>query len=134
MAVATISNAAGSEGLATGVAAGNTNITATVGTISITTMLTVTNATLTAVAVTPDPVTITAAGGIQKFTATGTFSDTTTLNITTAVMWTSDKPLVVSIDPMTGIATATGAAGETATITATEMASGLYGTAAVTLN
>ena len=131
MAAATISNAAGSEGLATGVDIGNTTITATVGTITISTTLVVTNATLMAIAVTPKMVTITAVTGSQQFTATGTFSDGSMLNITNSVMWASDKPLLVAIDPMTGLATAPGAAGDTAMITAT--LSGVTGTADVTL-
>ncbi len=131
--VATISNATGDEGLVTSVSTNNTIITATFGAVSISTMLTVTSATLTTVAVTPSTAMIAAVNGTQNFTAKGTFSDGTMLDLTTAVMWTSSDDLVVTIDLNTGRAMATGAAAATATITATEMISGMSGTAAVTL-
>src|SRR5437867_2948110 len=55
-AVATISNAGGSQGLATSVAAGTTTIAATLGLVSGNTTLTVTAATLSTIDVTPtDP-------------------------------------------------------------------------------
>jgi hypothetical protein len=69
-AVATISNAVGSNGLATSAAAGITTITATSGAISGATQLTVTPAALVAITVTPvNPVI--ALGTTQQFTATG---------------------------------------------------------------
>lgn len=128
--VATIANGAGSQGLATGVAAGTINIKATLGTVIGTTTLTVTSDPLMSIAITPATVTI-PAGGTQQFTATGTFTGRLTLDLTTQVTWSSDKPATVAIDPTTGFATAPGAAADTATITAT--ISGMSTTAAVTL-
>jgi len=74
--VATISNAAGSNGLATSVSTGTTTITATSGSISATMTLTVTPATLVSIGVTPTNPSI-AKGTKQQFTATGTYSDKT---------------------------------------------------------
>ena len=84
--VATISNATGTRGLATGVAAGTTTITATRGTISGSTTLTVTSATLSTIAVTPNTQTA-QVGTTVQYTATGTFTDNSTLDITSQVTW-----------------------------------------------
>ena len=89
-AVATISNAAGSNGLATSVSAGSTTITAASGSISGSTTLTVTPATLVSIEVTPANPSI-AKGTSKQFTATGTYSDNTTQNLTTAVTWSSSN-------------------------------------------
>ncbi len=83
-AVATVSSA----GLAASVAVGSTTITATSGSIDGTAVLTVTNATLASIAVTPANPSI-VKGTTQQFTATGTFSDSTTQNLTTQVTWSS---------------------------------------------
>src|SRR5664279_3264334 len=83
-AVAKISNSAGTQGLATGIAPGNTSITATLGPItSLPAALTVTNATLTSIAVAPATASI-ELGYQQTYAATGTFSDGSTLTITTS--------------------------------------------------
>src|SRR5262249_41277056 len=66
-AAATISNAAGSKGLASTVAAGTTNISAALGAISGATALTVTSATLQSIAITPANPSI-AKGTTQQFT------------------------------------------------------------------
>jgi len=99
--VATISNAAGSYGLATSVAVGPTTITATLGPVSGTTTLTVTNATLSSIAVTPTNPSI-ANGTTKQFTATGTYSDSTTQNITLSVTWSSSTGSVATISNTAG--------------------------------
>ena len=98
---ATISNAAGSHGLATSVAAGSTTITATQGTVSGITTLNVTNATLSSIAVTPTNPSI-AMGLMKQFIATGTYSDTTTLDMTQLVTWTSSSLPVATISNAAG--------------------------------
>src|SRR5207245_9684896 len=85
-AVATISNAGGSQGLATSVAAGTTTITATLGGVSGSTTLTVTAAILSTITVTPTTPSI-ANGTTRQFTATGTYSDSTTQDLTTQAAW-----------------------------------------------
>ena len=116
---ATISNADGSEGLASGASQGQTTITATQGGISGTATLNVTAATLVSIAVTPANDSV-ARGLDQQFTATGTYTDSTTQNLTDSVTWSSSADGVVSIsnaDGSRGLGT-TGTTG-TATVTAT---------------
>ena len=85
-AVATI----GATGLATGVSAGTTAITATSGSIAGTTNLTVGNLpTLVSIAVTPVSLSL-ALGVSQQFTATGTYSDGSTQSLTgSALTWSA---------------------------------------------
>ena len=100
-AVATVSNAAGSKGLATAVTVGAAKISATLGSISGSTTLTVTPATLQSISVTPPAPSI-AKGTTQQFVATGTYSDGSTQTLTTQVTWASSA---------TGVATISNAAG-----------------------
>lgn len=91
--VATIS----ANGIATGVTPGQTNVVATVGTISGSAWLTVTSATLTGLAVNPTNSSI-AAGTTQAFTASGTFSDGSQQDLTTQVQWASSNPSAATIN------------------------------------
>ena len=109
--VATISTG----GLATGVAAGTSIITATLGSVSGTTTLTVTVATLQSIAVTPASPSL-AVGTTQQLTATGTYSDGSTANITSSVTWTSGATAVATVSA-SGLLTGVGSG--TAVITAT---------------
>ncbi len=116
---ATISNAVGSEGLASALNVGTTTITAGSGAITGSTRLRVTAATLVTIEVTPTEQSI-ANGTSQQFTATGTYTDNTTQNITTQVTWGSDDTDVATIsnaDGSEGLATSQGEG--SATITAT---------------
>src|SRR5208337_1168110 len=92
-----------SSGLATGVAAGSSTIQATSGSISGSTSLTVTAATVVSIAVTPANPSI-AAGQQQPFTATGTYTDGSHQNLTSTATWTSSAPSVATISG--GLATA----------------------------
>jgi uncharacterized protein YjdB len=104
-----------STGLATGIAAGTVTISAKSGSVTGTAMLTVTSATLSAIAVTPaNP--STAIGTTLQFTATGTFSDSSHQDITLSVLWSSGTPAVATINNQ-GLAT--GISAGTSTITAT---------------
>ena len=95
--VATISNTAGSQGLATSVAAGSSAIRAAYqGVTSSAAQLTVTGAALVSVAVSPQTSSI-ALGTSQQFIATGTYTDGSTKVITTSVSWTSSAPGVATI-------------------------------------
>jgi 6-phosphogluconolactonase (cycloisomerase 2 family) len=116
---ATISNVAGSQGLATAAAVGTATISAAVDGLTGTATLTVTPATLLSIAVTPANPSI-PAGLTQAFVATGTYSDGSTQNLTTAATWTSATPAVATISnaaPTSG--TATGVAAGMSIITAT---------------
>ncbi len=133
---ATISNAAGSQGLATGVGAGSTTITATLGAATPgTTTLTVTAATLVAVTVTPVNQTLIANGTTLQFTATGIFSDSTTQNITSQVTWTSSNTSYATISNASGSkGYATSVNAGTTTITATHSGTGLSGNTLLTVS
>ena len=107
-----------SGGLATGVAAGTTQITATMGTVtSPGVTLTVTSLTLTSIAVTPATPAHLKVGATQQFTATGTYSDSSTADITATVTWASGTTATATITASGGLAT--GVAGGTTSITAT---------------
>lgn len=99
--VATVSNAAGSDGLVSGVAAGTASIVASLGSVADSASVRVTNATLFSIAITPAAATI-AAGTDQQFTARGTFSDGSQQDITTLVNWTSTDTTVATIENSAG--------------------------------
>jgi trimeric autotransporter adhesin len=108
--VASISNASGSNGLASSAGQGAATITATLGTISGSTGLTVTAATLVSIAITPLSPSITD-GTTQQFTATGTYTDNSTQNLTASVTWTSADTTIASVSNAagsSGLATAAG--------------------------
>ncbi len=94
-----------SGGLATGVAPGSSNITASVGGISGGTTLTV-NAALVSIAISSPTSSITV-GQSTQFTALGTYSDGSTNDITAGVTWVSPKPTVATISAG-GLATGAG--------------------------
>jgi hypothetical protein len=117
--VATISNADGSEGLATSVTDGVTTITATFDFVSDNTTLTVTPAELVSIDVTPTTQTI-GIGVTLQFTATGTYTDETTQDITTSVTWSSSNTAKATISNAGGSeGLATAVANGSTTITAT---------------
>ncbi|PKG78374.1 Ig domain-containing protein [Shewanella sp. Actino-trap-3] len=85
------------NGLATGIDAGTSLITATLDTITDDSNLTVINATLDSITVTPSDPTI-SNGNTKQFTATGTYSDTSEINITSSVTWSSADTLVATMN------------------------------------
>jgi hypothetical protein len=87
-AVATISTASPTQGFATGITSGTTIISAKVGGVQGSTSLTVSNARLVSLVVTPGDFTV-GVDGHQQLTAIGTFSDGSTLNLTTQCLWRS---------------------------------------------
>ena len=118
--VATISNAAGSNGVATGQGVGTTNIVATFnGTNSNTVVLNGTAATLVSIAVTPNASPSVVVGLTIPFTATGTYTDGTTANLTSSVTWTSSNTSAATISNATDTkGQATGAGAGSSNITA----------------
>jgi hypothetical protein len=122
LSVASISNAAGSQGRAFGAGTGTSAITAvSAGVTSNIATLTVTPAVLASLAVTPTGVDM-AINTTQQFTAIGTFSDSTTQNLTTSITWGSSNGGAISISNVSGLrglATALGTSDGTSTITAT---------------
>ena len=122
--VATISNAAGSKGLATSLARGTTTITATLGNKHGTSVLTVAAPVLHSLQMTPFLANI-KAGATQAFTATAILSDGSTQDATGNAAWTvSDSTVttiaVATMGPMRR-AVATGVAAGTVTVQATYM-------------
>jgi uncharacterized protein YjdB len=85
-----------SDGLATTLAAGTTTITATVGTFTDTSVITVVPAHLQSITLTPTNVTL-AGGTQQQFTATGNFDDGST-QVLTSALWSSSATSVLTID------------------------------------
>jgi Bacterial Ig-like domain (group 2) len=104
---ATISDALGSAGWATGGAQGSTTIGAAFGGQFATAQLTVTNATISTIAITPVSAENIALGTSQQYQATGTFSDSTMQDLSNEVTWTSSDPMVAVING-SGLATSTG--------------------------
>ena len=126
--VATVSNAASSKGLATGVEPGTSTITALFAGLAAQATLTVTGATLDSITIGPASADI-ALGESQQFTATGNFSDGSTENLTAQVTWTSSNVNVATINA-DGLASTAGKG--TTTITATM--NGVNETAVLTVN
>jgi hypothetical protein len=118
--VATVSSAAGSEGLATAVAEGTAAIFAAFGGVTGSTDLTVSPATLDSIEVTPADSSI-AKGSDLQFTATGTFSDLTVQDLTTQVTWLSSDNAVATVSNAAGTeGLASGAGAGLTTISATK--------------
>jgi uncharacterized protein YjdB len=113
------------SGLGTTVAAGSTTITATVGSFTDTTVLTVVPAHLVSISLSPAVQSI-ALGTTQQFTAVGSFDDGST-QLLTSLTWSSSSN-AASIDS-TGFSTSTNTG--TATITATS--GSVSGTASLTV-
>ena len=125
--VATVSTTAPTKGLASAVSAGTTSISATLGSISGNTLLTVTSATPTVITVAPANPTL-ALGLSQPFTATATFSDGSTQDVTGVAHWHSSSN-AASIT-VSGLATAINLG--TSTISATF--GGISGSTLLTVN
>ena len=123
-AVATIGN----KGLAKALTPGTTTITAALDSISGSTTLDVTNATVVSITVTPAGRTIAQLTRLA-FTATGRFSDNTRQVITRNSTWASDNPAVATV---AGGGTATAIGPGTADISATF--EGVTGSAPLTVS
>jgi hypothetical protein len=133
--VASVSNAPGSQGLATSASVGTTSIVATdAGSdVSDATTLTVTPAVLVSIEVTPANPAI-ALGTTERFTAMGVFSDATVQDLTQAVVWSSTLESVAGVSNAPGSqGLAAGLAVGVTTIVATDPASGIGGATGLTV-
>jgi hypothetical protein len=118
-AVATVSNAVGSVGLLRTLNVGSSAITANKGSVTATTELTVTSATLTSIQINPATVVL-APGSAQVLTATGLFSDGSKRDIGGSVTWSSSNPATATVSAAANTSLlAHGIAAGTATLTAT---------------
>lgn len=97
--VSTISNAAGTQGLASTLANGTTNITASFG--ATTSSASLSAISLNSIAVTPANQSL-AKGVAQQYMAIGTFTDGSTTNLTNTVTWSSSNSSVALISNITG--------------------------------
>jgi uncharacterized protein YjdB len=102
------------NGLATTLAAGSTNITATVGTFTDSSVITVVAAHLQSITLTPTSVTM-AAGTQQQFTASGNFDDGST-QVLTSALWASSAVSVLTVDA-NGLGIAVGPGTSTVSVT-----------------
>jgi uncharacterized protein YjdB len=119
------------NGMATTMAEGSTNVTASYGTVvSNTAALTVTAPVVKAVAVTPANPSI-GVGGHQAFTATGTLTDNSTKDITSTAQWASSDPTIATITNPGGVAT--GVAAGSTKITATDPDTNVSGSTKLTV-
>ncbi len=114
-------NGLATSGLATGLVAGTSLITATSGAVSGNTLLTVDAGTLTSIIVTPANPTILVAG-TQQFVATGNFTLAPSLVLTSSVVWSSASTSIATMNPslLPSSGRATGLAIGTSIITATK--------------
>jgi hypothetical protein len=86
------------QGIAIGVKAGSVTVTGSIsGQTPATATLTVSNATVQNITVTPATPTI-ALGSTKQFAASGLFSDGSTQDITSVVTWTSSTPTVAVVN------------------------------------
>ncbi len=96
-ATATVTN----TGVVSGVAAGNTSLTASSGSTSATASVRVEPVTLVRLTVSPTSAVI-PKGATRNFTASGTFSNNSTRDVTQEVTWTSTNSSIVDISNASG--------------------------------
>jgi hypothetical protein len=94
--IASVSNSAGSRGLATSSEMGSTAISATLDSVTGITDLTVTSAVLVTIQVTPTNPGI-AKGTTRQFAATGIYTDHSTQDLTSQVTWSSSAGSVAAV-------------------------------------
>jgi len=95
--VAAISNSRGSEGLASALLEGTTDISATFDGMTASTTMTVTAAVLQSLALAPQNAAMVSLS-LRSFTVTGSFSDGTSQDLTAQVAWSSSDATVAEID------------------------------------
>ena len=106
----TVATVGANTGMATGVGAGTSQISASFGSVvsSSPTLTVIKSVTLQSIAVSPANPSI-SQSQTQQFTATGTYSDGSSKDITTSVVWTSSNTTVATVGANTGMATGVGA-------------------------
>ena len=102
-------------GLVSGNAIGSANISATSGSITGSTSVTVTPAVISSIAVTPGSVTI-PAGTTQQFTAMATFTDSSIQDVSSLATWSSSSGSVATVSS-SGLAAAVSVGSSTMTAT-----------------
>ncbi|MEN0058629.1 MAG: Ig-like domain-containing protein, partial [Bdellovibrio sp.] len=95
-ALAIVSNIPGTQGLVTTLGAGSVQVGATLGNVSSSKPLGITNPALVSIAVTPSIVNL-LNGLSQQMTATATYTDGSTANITNSVTWSTSGNLLCGV-------------------------------------
>ena len=98
----TILKIGSSSGIGFGVAPGSVNVTATLGSNTVSVPFNVTDATVVSVSLAPTSASI-PIGGQVDFTAIATFSDLSTQDVSTIVNWSSDTPAVATVGNTSGV-------------------------------
>ncbi len=131
--VATVSGSPGTQGVAMGIVKGSSSITATLGTVtSAAAVLTVSDANLVSIAVTPQDPTFGLANS-QPLVAQGSFDDGSTQDLSRDVIWaTANNPSAVVRVSAAGMATGVGLGSET--VIATLPSSGISGSTGLTVD
>lgn len=88
-------------GRATGLAAGTSTVTATLGAVTGNLLMTVNSVSLSSISISPNTALVTS-GASYNFRATGTFSDASTADITELVTWSSSNTLAATIGNSAG--------------------------------
>src|SRR6202158_4731866 len=128
-AIATVSSSPRTQGLALGASPGSTSISASLGRVtSSASSLTVSNANLLSISVTPAGAAVPLATS-QQFVANGSFDDGTQQNISETANWTSSSPTIARVS---SIGVVTGAGLGSSTITASSGA--VNGTTSATVD
>lgn len=113
-----IASVGSGNGFVVGLTAGTITVTATLGSVSGSTNLTVSGAHIVSISVTPTSATI-PIGGQAHFTATGVFDDSSTQDLTSTATWSSSNTSVATVGNSGGtFGTATGVSSGSATISA----------------
>lgn len=99
--VLTVSNSLPTIGKVTGVAGGTSTLTATIGSVSGTLLVTVNAVTLSSIAITPSTALV-ASGATYNLRATGTYSDSSTADITELVTWSTSNTSAATISNVSG--------------------------------
>ena len=92
----TISNSNGTNGFLTTTAAGTFQVTAAINSVSGSANVTVSAATLSSLAITPNPESL-PAGTTQALTVTGSYTDGSTANLTASATWSSASASVATV-------------------------------------
>ena len=124
---ATVGNTTGSQGLVTGAAVGSATISATLGAVTGTSSVTVTQAILKSIAISPTTIATWSLGQTQQFTAIGTFTDSTTQDVTQTATWSTSNTAVATI-VASGTSGGLASSVSQGTITITAAASGVTAT------
>lgn len=100
-AVLSASNTLPNVGRVTGIAAGTSNVTATMGAVSGSLVVTVNSVTISSIAITPYDALV-ASGSTYALRATATYSDATTADVTELVTWASSNTTAATISNAAG--------------------------------